>query len=277
MPLHQTCQLTMCNFIRQDCYIVHTTYMSAVQCHSVKLCRCSCNIYACWPCVTATNTAAVQTCLLVECCCKMDACWTVATQSACLPIFCLSILHVCCRCASLSAIPASYGVSLSAVPAGVVPHYRQHPLVWCLTTSHACCGGASLYVMPSRVVPHYQPCLLVWCLTIGNAFGVVPDCRPCLLVWCLTIGHASKLMLHYQQCLLVWCHSRGHACWSVAAVQPISYWSSADWRRMVATCTEVPLHQACLLIWCHSHICLLVQCNSIRHACLVYLFRYVYF
>ena len=29
MPLHQTCHLTMWNFIRQDCYIVNTTYMSA--------------------------------------------------------------------------------------------------------------------------------------------------------------------------------------------------------------------------------------------------------
>ena len=51
------------------------------------LCRCSCNIYACWPSVT------VQTCLLVECCCKMDACWTVATQSACQLSFCHSILY----------------------------------------------------------------------------------------------------------------------------------------------------------------------------------------
>ena len=73
MPLHQTWQLTMCNFISQNCYIVNTTYMP---------CRddCSCKIYSCWTSVTVTNTAAVQTCLLVECCCKMDACWAVATQ-----------------------------------------------------------------------------------------------------------------------------------------------------------------------------------------------------
>ena len=46
------------------------------------LCRCSCNIYACWPSVTVTNDAAVQTCLLVECCCKVDSCWTVAIHPA---------------------------------------------------------------------------------------------------------------------------------------------------------------------------------------------------
>ena len=75
--------------------------------------------YACWPRITVTNTAAVQTCLLVEYCCKMDACWTVATQSACLLTFCHSILHVCSgvcwRCVSLSA--------------GMVSHYQPCLLV----------------------------------------------------------------------------------------------------------------------------------------------------
>ena len=142
MPLHQTCQLTMWNFIRQDWYIVSTTYMSGktdtlsiqhicllVQCHSAKRAAYIC---ACWPCVAATNTSAVQTCLLVECCCKMEACCTVATQSACLPIFCLSILHVCCRCAFLSAIPA-----------GMVSHCQPCLLVWCITIGHAfwCCAS----------------------------------------------------------------------------------------------------------------------------------------
>ena len=78
-------QLTLLNYISQDCYIVITTYMSCRE----MLCRCSCNIYAYWPSVTVTNTAAVQACLLVECCCKMDACWTVATQLACLLTFCM--------------------------------------------------------------------------------------------------------------------------------------------------------------------------------------------
>ena len=114
--LHQTCQLTLCNFISQDRYIVITTYMPCRE----LLCHCSCNIYACWPSVTVTNTAAVQTCLLVEFCCKMDACWTVAAQSACQLTFCHSILHVCWSCASLSAIPAD-----------MVSHYQLCLLVWC--------------------------------------------------------------------------------------------------------------------------------------------------
>ena len=129
MPLHQTCQLTMINFISQDCYIVNATYMPCRE----LLCRCSysCNIYACWPSVTVTNTAAGQTCLLVECCCKMGACWTVATQSACLLTFCHPILHVCWRCASLSVIPA-----------GMVSHYQPCLLVWCITTRRAFWRGA---------------------------------------------------------------------------------------------------------------------------------------
>ena len=122
-------------------YNIHVCWSSVTSWWEL-LCRCSCNIYACWPCVTATNAATVQTCLLVECCCKMDACWTVATQSACLPILCLSILHVCCRCASLST--CWHGVSLSTVPACVVPHYRPRLLMRCLTISHACWCGASL-------------------------------------------------------------------------------------------------------------------------------------
>ena len=90
-------------------------------------------LYACWPSVTITNTAAVQTCLLVECCCKMDACWTVASQSACLLTFCLSILHVCWRYSSLSAIDG-----------GMMSLYQPCLLVWCLTISCACWFGASL-------------------------------------------------------------------------------------------------------------------------------------
>ena len=117
------------NFVSQDCCILNTTHMPGR-----KLpCRCSCNTYVYWPSVTVTNTAAVQTCLLVECCCKVDACWTVATLSACLLTFCHSILHVCWRCASLSAIPAC-----------MVSHYQPCLLVWCLTISRACWRVASL-------------------------------------------------------------------------------------------------------------------------------------
>ena len=146
MPLHQTCQLTLLNFIRQDCYIVNKTHMpagleplhvdncfvaacwsSAIPCREL-LCRCSYNINVCWPqhgCCSNMPTG--------ECCCKMDACWTVAAQSACLLTFCHSILHVCCCCASLSAIPA-----------GMVSHYQPCRQVWCLAISRACWQGASL-------------------------------------------------------------------------------------------------------------------------------------
>ena len=122
---------------------------------------------------------------------------------ACLLALYFSICHTCC-----------YGVSLSAVPAGVVPQYRPYFLVWCLTISRACC-----------VMPHYRPCLLVWCLIISHACwyaaslqdmpsGVVSHCRPCHLVWCLATGHACwcdtslsampvSVVPHYRPCLLV--------------------------------------------------------------------------
>ena len=110
MPLHQTCQLTLWNFISQDCYIVNTIYMPCRE----LLCCYSCNIYAFWPSVTVTNASAVRTHLLVECCCKPDGSWTVSTQPACLLIFCHSILP------------------------GVELHYLLYLLVWCLTISRVC-------------------------------------------------------------------------------------------------------------------------------------------
>ena len=129
MPLHQTCQLTLWSFIRQDCYIVNTTHMPA---GLVPL-----NVESCYVAASTTymsagpNTAAVQSSLLVECCCKMDACWTVATQSACLLTVCFSILHVCWCCASLSAIPS-----------GRVSQHQLCLLLWCLTISRAGWHGA---------------------------------------------------------------------------------------------------------------------------------------
>ena len=138
----------------QDCYIVNSKYMPCKK----LLCRCSCNIYACWPSVTATNSAAVQTCLLVECCCNMGTCFTVATQSACLSSFCNSILHLCWRCASLADIPA-----------GVVSHYQLCLMVWCFTIGPACLCGVLLSAMPAGVGSHYRPCLRMWCLNKGHA------------------------------------------------------------------------------------------------------------
>ena len=92
--------------------------------------RCSCNIYAFWPNVTVTNTAAVRTCLLVECCCKLDACWTVAIQPACLQIF-FSLNIACLLALSFSiCYTCWYGVSLSAVSAGMVSHYQLCLRMW---------------------------------------------------------------------------------------------------------------------------------------------------
>ena len=151
MPLHQTCQLALWNFISQDRYIVNTKYMPSWE----LICRCSCSIYACCPSVTATNPAAVQTCILVECCCNMDACWTVVTQSACLPAFCHSILPLILLVWCLTISRACWlcltighafwcGALLSAVPVDVVLHYRSCLLLWYLTISYACWCGASL-------------------------------------------------------------------------------------------------------------------------------------
>ena len=119
-------------FIRLDCCLV--------ECHSRELLRYnSCNIYAFWRSVfTATNTTAVQICLLVECCCKMDACWVFASQSCML--------------------------------AGVAFLYLPYLLVWCLTISRACWCDASLLPIPSDVMPHYKPCLLVWYLIINHVY-----------------------------------------------------------------------------------------------------------
>ena len=125
--------------------------------------------------------------------------------------------------------------------------------------------------MPSDKLPHYQQCLLVWCLIIVQALccgaslsamsvGVVPPCRPCLLVGCLTIVHACW---YGTLCLTV-----GHACRPLAtATDILQCRCKKDGNKCGATCAEVPLHQTCLLSWCHSQICLLVQHNSIRHAC----------
>ena len=125
------------------------------------------NIYAYWPSVTVTNTAAVQTCLLVECCCKPDACWTVANQSACLLTF----------------------VTQYCMSAGIVLLCLLYLLVWCLTISRVCWYGASLSAVPSGLVNHYRSCLLVWYIYISHACWCGASLYSCLLVWCLTVGH----------------------------------------------------------------------------------------
>ena len=98
--------------------------------------------------------------------------------------------------------------------------------------------------------------------------GVVPHCRSCLLVWCLTIGHAC------WRATSLYAMPAGPFC---TATDILTSWVQRDGYKSSATLTEVPLHQNCLLIRNHSQICLLVQCNSIRHACRVHLLRYTCF
>ena len=74
---------------------------------------------------------------------------------ACLLALCFPICYTCW-----------YGVSLSAMSAGMVYHYQSCLLVWCFFIGHTFWFCTSLSAMPVDVVPHYRSCLLVWCLTI---------------------------------------------------------------------------------------------------------------
>ena len=106
------------------------------------------------------------------------------------------------------------GASLSAMPLGVVPHYRTCLLVWCLTIGHAFWSSASLSFMPAGVLSQYRPCLLLRCLIISHVFWCGDHYMPCLLVWCLIISTACwcgsslstmpvGVVPHYRPCLLV--------------------------------------------------------------------------
>ena len=109
MPLHQACQLTPWNFNSQDCYIANTTCMLCRE----LLCRCSCNIYACWPSVSVTTPLLFKHAYWLSTAAKwmlaglwplnQHAWWTFVTQ------YCMS--------------------------AGVVLLYLLYLLVWCLTIS----------------------------------------------------------------------------------------------------------------------------------------------
>ena len=120
---------------------------------------------------------------------------------ACELMLCFPIRHTCW-----------YGVSLSAVTAGEMPHYRPYLLMcclnfspavlvwclsighafllWCLTTGNGFWCGASLSAMPAGVLPHYRSCLLHGASLPSMHIGVLPHFRPCLLVWCQIINHA---------------------------------------------------------------------------------------
>ena len=109
-------------------------------------CSCSCNIYACWPSVTVTNTAAVSNmptgCVLLQDGYLLDCGHSISMPAG---ILSLNITCLLALCFSISnCYTCWYDVSLSAVSAGVVNHYRSRLLVWYITISHACWCGASL-------------------------------------------------------------------------------------------------------------------------------------
>ena len=51
---------------------------------------------------------------------------------------------------------------------GVELLYLLYLLVWCLTISCVCWYGVSLSAVPADVVNHYRSCLLVWYITISH-------------------------------------------------------------------------------------------------------------
>ena len=117
MPLRQTCQLTLWNFISQDCYIDNTTCM---------LCRV----------VMSLQLQLQHICLLAKCYYHKHHCWSnmptgwVLLQDGCLldcghsiimpaDLLSLNIACLLALCFS-SCYNGWYGVSLSAVSAGMV-------------------------------------------------------------------------------------------------------------------------------------------------------------
>ena len=159
MSLHLTCQLTMCNFISQDCYIVNTTYMPCRE----LVCSCSCNICLLTYCY----------CHQHRCCSNIHTCW-VLLQDGCL----LGCGHSFSMPADLLSLNIACLLVLcfySIIPADMVSQYQRRLLVWCrmlawrFIIGHAFWFGTSLSVMHVGVVPHCSSCLLMWLFTIGHA------------------------------------------------------------------------------------------------------------
>ena len=177
------------------------------------LCRCSCNIhvYACWPIVLLSQIPLLfkhaYWLMLLQDGCLLDFDHTISMPAdllspniACLLALCVSTCYTCW-----------YVVSLSAVPAGVVLHYRSCLLVWYITICHGCWCGISLSDMHVGVVPHYRSCLLVWCHTFVHVF------------WC----GASLYVMAVGVVLTI-----GHACWSILRFNRHFDYLSADGRGM---------------------------------------------
>ena len=183
MLLHQdmptnTMKLYQAKLLHRQ-YNIYACWPSATPCRKLLW---RCNMYACWPSVTAKKT---RCCLnmssgwvLLQAVCLLDRRHSISMHvdilplnPACLLVLCFSICHTCW-----------YSISLSAMPACVIPHYRQLLLVRCLTIRCACCWGALLYIgyafwcgaslsaVPVGVVSHYRSCILVWYLTVGHAY-----------------------------------------------------------------------------------------------------------
>ena len=174
-------------------------------------------------------------------------------------ILSLNITCLLALCFSISnCYTCWYDVSLSAVSAGVVNHYRSCLLVWYITISYA-----------FGLVPHYRPCFLVWCLTVGHAFwcgasieaipvGVVPHYRlvPFALqptFWLVECRRkrdiATSLVLLLQRC-----HYIRHVCWSGAKLRYARLFSAtlsdmhAGFIYSDTRVCKVLLHQARILV-----------------------------
>ena len=125
-----------------------------------------------------------------------DGCLLDCGHSTSMPVDLLSLNSACLLALCFSICYTYwYGVSLSAVSAGMVSHHQPCLLVWCFVISHAFWVVTSLSAMPVGVVPH----------CIGHTF------------WCVASLYvmSSGVVPHYRPCLLAWYLTKGHACWSV--------------------------------------------------------------
>ena len=145
------------------------------------------------------------------------------------------------------------GAQLQAMASGVVSYYQPYLLVYCLTIGHAFWRGASLATMPNCVLLHYRSCLLVWYLIINHA------CWCGSLLYTMPVGGVP----HYRLCLLVNCHCNQYF---TGRVQMEEGWLQVWCYLYRGVIISV------MIIRCHSQICLLVQCNYIRHSCWVHEF-----
>ena len=123
---------------------IDARWSSASPCIELLSC-CSCNIYACWPSVILL----IQTPLLFK-----YAYWLSAAMRWMLAGTVPLNQHACPSFATQSCMS-------SAIPVGMVSHYRPRLLVRCLAIGHTCWCGVSLSALPAGVVPHYQHYLLV--------------------------------------------------------------------------------------------------------------------